>query len=169
MIASVVSMTTRGQRLREARIAAGYGSATAAAVALGVPRSTYNAHERAEEPGGRDYGPEDADRYARGFGVSDVYLLTGKKLVPPEAAKRTKTVPISIVIKAEFDPDSESWWATADIDDRHALATGASTLNELLERIPIVLRNLLAEAYPDTEIPFSVIAHKFSVVNTRVA
>jgi acetyl-CoA carboxylase carboxyltransferase component len=55
------------------------------------------------------------------------------------------------------------------LDDHHALATGAPTLNELLERFPVVLRNLLAEAYPDTEIPFSIIAHKFSVVNTRVA
>jgi len=101
--------------------------------------------------------------------VSDAYLLTGKNLVPPDAFKRSKPVPMLIVIKAEFDPDSESWWATADIDDRHALATGAPTLNELLERIPIVLRSLLAEAYPDTEIPFSIVAHKFSVVNTRVA
>jgi DNA-binding XRE family transcriptional regulator len=169
MTPNVVSMTTRGERLREARIAAGYGSASAAATALGVSRSTYNAHERAEEPGGRDYGPEDADRYGRKFNVSDAYLLTGKHLVPPEASNRTKTVPMLIVIKAEFDPDSESWWATADIDDRHALTTGAPTLNELLERIPIVLRNLLAEAYPNTEIPFSIIAHKFSVVNTHVA
>jgi phage repressor protein C with HTH and peptisase S24 domain len=162
-------MSTRGERLREARIAAGYGSASAAATALNVRRSTYNAHERAGEPGGRDYGPEDADRYGRKFSVSDAWLLTGKKLVPHEAAKTTKTVPMLIVIKAEFDPDSESWWATADIDDRHALATGAPTLNELLERIPIVLRDLLAEAYPDTEIPFSIVAHKFSVVNTQIA
>lgn len=48
-----------------------------------------------------------------------------------------------IVIKS--DPDSESWWAEAEIDEQHALATGAATLDELLERIPAVLRNLLAE------------------------
>lgn len=165
----MVSMTTRGARLRKARIGAGYRSASAAAASLNVSRSTYNAHERAEEPGGRDYGPEDADRYGRKFSVPDAWLLTGKDLVPRDAPKRTKTVPMLIVIKAEFDPDSESWWATADIDDRHALATGAATLDELLERIPIVLRDLLAEAYPDTEIPFSIVAHKFSVVSTHVA
>jgi hypothetical protein len=50
-----------------------------------------------------------------------------------------------IEIAAEFDPDSESWWATADIDDRHALTTGAATLDELLERIPAVLRDLMAQ------------------------
>jgi hypothetical protein len=48
-----------------------------------------------------------------------------------------------IVVKAEFDPDSESWWAEAEIDERHALATGAATLDGLLERIPIVLRDLV--------------------------
>lgn len=48
-----------------------------------------------------------------------------------------------IFILAEFDPDSESWWAEAEIDERHALTTGAATLDGLLERIPIVLRDLV--------------------------
>ena len=33
--------------------------------------------ERAESPGGRDYGPEEATRYARRFGVTPEWLLTG--------------------------------------------------------------------------------------------
>jgi len=49
--------------------------------------------------------------------------------------------------------------------------TGADTFEELLERIPVVLRDLLVDTYPDIDIPFSVvaIAHKTGVVNTRVA
>jgi hypothetical protein len=57
--------------------------------------------------------------------------------------KLTTAIVDRIEITAKFDPDSESWWATADIDDRHALTTGAPTLDELLERIPTVLRDLL--------------------------
>jgi hypothetical protein len=46
-------------------------------------------------------------------------------------------------LRIKFDPDSESWWAEAEIDERHALTTGAATLDGLLERIPIVLRDLV--------------------------
>jgi hypothetical protein len=76
---------------------------------------------------------------------------------------------IKIRVQARFDPQSNSWWAEADIDEHHALATGAATFEELLARIPIVLRNLLADAYPDAEIPYEVVAHQSSVVNTRAA
>ena len=51
-----------------------------------------------------------------------------------------------ITVEVEFDPESQSWWATADIDEKHALATGADTFEELLNRIPIVLRSLLSDA-----------------------
>lgn len=47
-------------------------------MALDIPPATYNAHERAEAAGGRDYGPDEAAKYARRFGVDDVWLLTGK-------------------------------------------------------------------------------------------
>ena len=67
---------TRGQRLRLAREARGFKSARLAAQAMGMPVSTYGAHERAEE-GGRDFGPDEARRYARRFGVTPEWLLTG--------------------------------------------------------------------------------------------
>jgi len=54
-----------------------------------------------------------------------------------------------IMVRAEFDPESQSWWAAADIDEKHALATGADTFQELLDRIPVVLRDLLVDAYPE--------------------
>jgi hypothetical protein len=68
--------STRGERLRAAR-KKHFRSARAAAVALGIPVATYNSHERAEHTGGRDYGPEEAQRYARRFGVTPEWLLTG--------------------------------------------------------------------------------------------
>jgi phage repressor protein C with HTH and peptisase S24 domain len=55
-----------------------YKSARQAAKAIGMPPSTYGAHERAEAPGGRDYGPDEAKRYARRFGVTQEWLLIGK-------------------------------------------------------------------------------------------
>jgi len=67
---------TRGERLRVARLKR-FKSARSAAIALAIPISTYGAHERAESPGGRDYGPEEARRYARYFGVTPEWLLIG--------------------------------------------------------------------------------------------
>jgi hypothetical protein len=67
---------TRGERLRAARKNR-FKSARAAALAMGIPVSTYGAHERAELPGGRDYGPDEARRYALRFDVTPEWLLTG--------------------------------------------------------------------------------------------
>src|SRR6266436_2020838 len=73
--------TTRGERLRIAREKR-FKSGRAAANAMGIPVSTYGAHERAESPGGRDYGPDEAKRYARRFQVTPEWLLTGSGLSP---------------------------------------------------------------------------------------
>jgi|SRR5215510_876445 len=75
--------TTRGERLRTAREKF-FKSARVAAKALGMPVSTYGAHERAEDPGGRDYGPDEAKRYARRFRVTPEWLLTGRKVGPTD-------------------------------------------------------------------------------------
>jgi hypothetical protein len=68
---------TRGERLRAARMKR-FKSARSAALALAIPISTYGAHERAESPGGRDYGPDEARCYARYFGVTPEWLLMGQ-------------------------------------------------------------------------------------------
>ena len=73
----VVTGKTRGDRLRIAREHRGFKSGRLAAQALGIPISTYGAHERAEAEGGRDYGPDEAKRYAKRFGVTPEWLLTG--------------------------------------------------------------------------------------------
>jgi hypothetical protein len=70
--------STRGKRLQAAR-EKHFKSARAAAIALDFPMSSYGAHERAELAGGRDYDPEDAKRYAKLFGVTPEWLLTGYK------------------------------------------------------------------------------------------
>ena len=76
---------TRGQRLQAARARRGFKSARIAAKALGIAVSTYGAHERAEAPGGRDFGPDEAKRYGRRFGVSAEWLLTGREQGPGDA------------------------------------------------------------------------------------
>lgn len=71
---------SRGERLKLAR-SRYFRSARAAAAALGVPPATYGAHERAESAKGRDYGPDEAQRYGRHFRVSPEWLLTGQTLM----------------------------------------------------------------------------------------
>lgn len=73
---------TRGERLRYAREQAGFPSARLAAKAMGVAVSTYGAHERAEDPGGRDFGPDEAMRYGKRFKVTPEWLLTGRWIGP---------------------------------------------------------------------------------------
>lgn len=61
------------ERLRKAREDAGYRSASAAAVYIGLSASTYRAHEN----GQNDFGFEDATLYARKFKVDPIWLFTG--------------------------------------------------------------------------------------------
>jgi len=61
------------ERLREARLNAGFSSASKAACALGVGVSTYAAHEN----GQNGFDVDAAAKYARKFNVSVEWLLTG--------------------------------------------------------------------------------------------
>jgi hypothetical protein len=60
-------------RLKKARINAGYKSATAAIKACGWPNSTYRAHEN----GQNNFSVETAEIYAKAYGVSAAWLLVG--------------------------------------------------------------------------------------------
>lgn len=62
-----------GDRLREARKTAGFTSTEAAAKAVRVPSSTYRAHEN----GQNNFGPDEALRYGKVFGVDPNFLLFG--------------------------------------------------------------------------------------------
>ncbi len=66
-------MTSPGHRLRQSRIAAGYRTATDAALALGMSRDTYLQHEN----GVRDYDDARATAYARLLGVTPQHLRFG--------------------------------------------------------------------------------------------
>ncbi|MCP1832788.1 helix-turn-helix transcriptional regulator [Bradyrhizobium sp. USDA 4545] len=77
------------QRLAAARKDAGYPTAAAAAEALGVKQPTYLGHEN----GSRGFKKANAELYARKFGVSLEWLLTGKgarggKAAPAAASER---------------------------------------------------------------------------------
>ncbi len=61
------------ERLKSARIRAGFGSAAAAAEGFGWPVGTYCGHEN----GSRGIRLAVAERYAQAFRVSDVWLVNG--------------------------------------------------------------------------------------------
>src|SRR5262249_20569 len=69
----------------------------AAGKALGIPVSTYGAHERAESAGGRDYGPEEAKRYGRRFGVAPEWLLTGCEQFRPGEAVESSAPKVPVI------------------------------------------------------------------------
>ncbi|BCW88014.1 hypothetical protein sos41_11520 [Alphaproteobacteria bacterium SO-S41] len=77
------------QRLRTARVAAGYADASAAAAALSVKQSSYIQHEN----GTRGFKRDRAEHYARRFGVSLEWLLTGKGTMKGKA--RIRSIPLA--------------------------------------------------------------------------
>lgn len=98
--ANVGHMESMGDRLRKSRVAAGFPSATKAAEAIGAGISTYRAHEN----GQNNFSPEEAERYAKRFGVTAAFLLTGAvdKLRP-------RSIPVMGYLGAgsEVEPDYE--------------------------------------------------------------
>lgn len=66
-------MSDPSERLRIARLRAGFGSAKEAAEAMGFPVSTYLGHEN----GSRGYPAKKAEIYARRFKVREQWLLYG--------------------------------------------------------------------------------------------
>lgn len=68
-------MSTPGERLRKARIEAGYRSASKAAEAAGVPAPTLYHHEN----GTRKISSEAAEQYGAAFGVTGAWILFDEK------------------------------------------------------------------------------------------
>lgn len=68
------------------------------------------------------------------------------------------------VIRADWDAEAEVWFAYSD--EVPGLATGADTFEELIEKLKVVVPELLDEngLWPgsggDVEVPFSVIAQR---------
>lgn len=76
---AVLAMETMGERLRSARVKAGYGSGSEAARKLGMSPSTYLAHEN----GQNDFDIEQARIYGKKFSADPFWLITGEKNVRP--------------------------------------------------------------------------------------
>jgi phage repressor protein C with HTH and peptisase S24 domain len=86
-------MSDPAGRLEEARAKAGFAGPTEAARAMGIKPSTYMGHEN----GQRGFRRESADLYARRFGVSLEWLLTGRgprERKPSPRAEERRTVPL---------------------------------------------------------------------------
>jgi phage repressor protein C with HTH and peptisase S24 domain len=94
-----MAKSTRGARLRQARRDRFKGlSGREAAEALGVPPATLNAHERAGEPGGRNYKPDEAEAYARRLGVRPEWLLLGKGPMPADTEDEVPEPPRTPIV-----------------------------------------------------------------------
>lgn len=104
--AKVATMQTMGERLRLSREGANFKSASKAADALGVSASSYRAHEN----GQNEFGPDMAQIYAKKFGTTASYLLTGEG--PAKASRST------VNIISSYDPDEHE----AEISDGAAYA-----------------------------------------------
>jgi transcriptional regulator with XRE-family HTH domain len=173
-------LTTRGQRLRTVR-SRRFDSARAAAKALGLPVSSYGAHERAQLPGGRDFTPEDALLYAEFFDTSPEWLLLGEALgrgsrseSPPEAStlalrpasrsKRVKGLPLLKDWRKYRDNITQ-----ARLADRAGLPQamisqlengGVDYTGEVLERLAAALNcepaDLLMRSSLDADAPWTI-------------
>ena len=74
-----------------------------------------------------------------------------------------------LFIRAEWDAEANVWVATSD--DVPGLATEAETIEALSAKLDVMVPELLdANAYPDgAEVPFELLARKFSVAYRRAA
>jgi transcriptional regulator with XRE-family HTH domain len=85
----VAFVETLHERLRQARERAGFETASDAARALGLSESTYLGHEN----GSRGFKAK-AEKYARRFGVSLEWLLTGKQIRAAGRSDEAHDVPL---------------------------------------------------------------------------
>lgn len=97
-----MSMSEKGQRLRKARMDAGFTTAKAAAEALGMAASTYSAHEN----GQNDFDLDVAQVYARKFNSDAFYLLTGasqpSKITVAGDLRPSNIIPLREIPNAEI-------------------------------------------------------------------
>lgn len=91
-----LSMQTVGERLKQARIAAGYDSAAAAAEAFGWHKQNVRDHEADR----RGVSPDQADRYARAYRTGPAWILFGRGS-PDDAGPATSATEIRLPIRYE--------------------------------------------------------------------
>lgn len=106
-------------RLRKARIAAGYSSASDAARAFNWGESGYRHHEN----GTRPFGVDDAKRYARAFRVNPGWLLALEKVQQaPAEASRERIVEVTGSVAAGVWQETTEWPQS----DRFEIVVGPS-------------------------------------------
>ncbi|UXN74478.1 hypothetical protein N8D56_04875 [Devosia sp. A8/3-2] len=89
------------ERLKQARVAAGYATASDAAEAMGLSRGTYIGHEN----GSRAFRIDAAEKYARWFRVRSAWLLTGEKPMQAGGLPEYERVPLSEVDSPPPEPN----------------------------------------------------------------
>ena len=100
-----------GNRLKAARKAAGFSSAKNAIIALGINYPTYVAHEN----GNRGIGREMLKLYAKRFGVTTDWLLSGRKGSVTNRYKRKIDEKLSFIMEA-------TGWRQADLAEKLSVA-----------------------------------------------
>ncbi|CAM1630643.1 Peptidase S24/S26A/S26B/S26C [Bartonella apihabitans] len=96
-----------GNRLKAARKAAGFLSATEAATALGMKYRTYAGHEN----GNRGISRNTLELYAKRFGVTTDWLLSGRKDAAGNRYKRKIDEKLSFIMEA-------TGWRQADLAEK---------------------------------------------------
>lgn len=142
-------MNTPNQRLRKAREKAGFSTAKEAALAMGVPVSTYIGHEN----GHRGFPAARVPQYAKKFKVTEEWLLYGKgepdlQQHLPAGADFIESVPILGEVPAgnwrEAVQDHRGWAHIAARDyteSTYALEVSGDSMNKIVEDGALILIN----------------------------
>jgi phage repressor protein C with HTH and peptisase S24 domain len=135
----VDAMATAGERLKQARLKAGYASAATAAEAMGVSPATYAQHEN----GTRGFPASRAERYGRFFRVAPEWLLYGRQKSEGEFSPLGPQLFVKGEAAAgqwkeawEFEPDDwEVFTGRADVSapirERFGLRIVGESMNEV--------------------------------------
>lgn len=116
---AVDAMNDPATRLKEAREAAGFGSASEAAEAMGMKVPTYVQHEN----GTRGYPKAKAERYAAFFRTTPEWLLYGRGKPHLEKSNMGPQIPLIGSVAAGV------WNETSDYDGHHEVTfTGRSDI-----------------------------------------
>lgn len=131
------SMSDPASRLREAREAAGYYSASAAAKAMGIGMSTYIQHEN----GGRGIPANRALQYGRFFRVRPEWLLFGRgEKDVPRAEPQLTMLPVLPRIQAG------AWLAIDDYDQGDEVQMMSAALDPRYPHAPQYLREIQGDS-----------------------
>lgn len=154
-LCETMPMGEMGDRLKAARVAAGYRSARAAAIRRGWKVPTYSAHEN----GQNGFGPEDAIRYAKAFKTSPGYLFFGDPA--PDLPERLARASAAIAVVDRPFPEAvphmanrsgngppDEWWrippailrdlAGSDAENIVSFAMDGDSMEPAIQRTDVV-------------------------------